>query len=319
MPWYDHALAFEQPLAFLEQKIIELAQQPQMADEKAYLQEQLSHKTQEIFSQLGPWEKIQLARHGARPQSQDYLKAIFQNFDALHGDRVFADDKALIAGLAEMPSGRTVLVLAQQKGRSLEERLMRHFGMMHPEGYRKAGRLAQLADKFGLPLVTLIDTPGAYAGIGAEERGQSAAIAQNLQLFSQLKVPVVNVIIGEGCSGGALGIGVGDRLLMLQYAYFSTISPEGCASILFKSAEKAPQMASMLKITAEDLKQQGLIDRVITEPEGGAHRNLSTMAATLSDVLEEELSALEEIPVPQRRENRYNKLMGLGTIAPVLA
>lgn len=316
-PWYEQALAFEQPLAFLARKIDELKSHKELGAEVSSLQQQLEEKTAEIFSGLSCWEKIQLARHGARPQSQDYLQRIFQQKDLLHGDRVFGDDKALLSGLAELPSGRSVLFLAQQKGQSLEERLMRHFGMMHPEGYRKAGRLAQLAERFGLPIITLIDTPGAYAGVGAEERGQSQAIAENLKLFSQLSVPIINVVIGEGCSGGALGIGVGDRLLMLKYSYFSTISPEGCASILFKSLDQAPRMAQLLKITADELYEQGLIDAVIPEPSGGAHRDYDRMAQILAQTMEEELTTLEKLTSKQRQEQRYEKLMRVGKVDPV--
>lgn len=312
MAWFENGLPFEQPLVYLEQKIAELSTLPQMQKEVALLKQQLSVKTQEIFGKLTAWEKIQLARHPARPQSLDYIKMIFKDFDVLHGDRLYGDDKALIAGLTELANGQTVLVLAQQKGKNLTERLERHFGMMHPEGYRKAGRLAQMAEKFNIPIITLIDTPGAYAGVGAEERGQSGAIAENLKLFSQLSVPIINIVIGEGCSGGALGIGVGDKLLMLQYAYFSTISPEGCASILFKSPERAPQMAEMLKITASELYEQKIIDGVIEEPVGGAHRDPAAMAATLSKALILELELLLQQTPEQRVLNRYEKITSIG-------
>lgn len=312
MAWFDNALPFEQPLVYIEQKIAELSAVPQMQQEGAFLKKQLAFKTQEIFGNLSSWEKIQLARHAARPQSLDYIKMIFKDFDMLHGDRLYGDDKALIAGLAELANNQTVLVLAQQKGKNLAERLERHFGMMHPEGYRKAGRLAQMAEKFNIPIITLIDTPGAYAGVGAEERGQSGAIAENLKLFSQLSVPIINVVLGEGCSGGALGIGVGDKLFMLQYSYFSTISPEGCASILFKSSEKAPQMAEMLKITASELYEQKIIDGVIEEPVGGAHRDPAAMAATLSATLISELELLLKKTPEQRVSTRYEKITAVG-------
>lgn len=312
MAWFENALPFEQPLVYIEKKIAELSAMPQMQQEVVLLKQQLAFKTQEIFGSLTAWEKIQLARHAARPQSLDYIKMIFKDFDVLHGDRLYGDDKALIAGLAELPNGQTVLVLAQQKGKNLAERLERNFGMMHPEGYRKAGRLAQMAEKFHIPIITLIDTPGAYAGIGAEERGQSGAIAENLKLFSQLSVPIINVVLGEGCSGGALGIGVGDKLLMLQYAYFSTISPEGCATILFKSSEKAPQMAEMLKITASELYEQKIIDGVIDEPLGGAHRDPAAMGATLSATLISELDILLQQEPEQRLLSRYEKITAIG-------
>jgi acetyl-CoA carboxylase carboxyl transferase subunit alpha len=318
MSWVSHALDFEQPLVLLEEQIAALTALPDMTQEVAFLKEQLRLKTENIYAQLTAWQKVQVARHGARPQSPDYIAMIFKDFDALKGDRLYGQDPALVTGLGELPHGQTVLLIAQRKGKNLEQRLEYHFGMMHPEGYRQAARLAQLAEKFHIPIVTLIDTPGAYAGVGAEERGQSRAIAHNLALFSQLKVPIINIVIGEGCSGGALGIGVGDRLLMLQYSYFATISPEGCAAILFKSAEKTPQMAEMMKITAADLYAAALIDGIIEEPLGGAHRAPEIMAQTLAERLEKEISLLQQLSQEDLVRRRYHKIMQHSELIDVL-
>lgn len=309
-------LEFEQPIAELEAKIDELHYVSDSADinissEIKKLKDKSKSLTKSIFSKLTPWQITQLARHPQRPYSLDYIERIFSNFEELHGDRHYGDDQALIGGLARL-EGLPVMIIAQQKGRDTKEKLLRNFGMPRPEGYRKALRLIQMAERFNMPLLTFIDTPGAYPGIGAEERGQSEAIARNLLVLSNLKVPVICTVIGEGGSGGALAIGVGDRTLMLQYSTYSVISPEGCASILWKSAEKAADAAEALGITSMRLKKLGLVDRVINEPLGGAHRDVDAMAESIKKALMDELSKLNKLSPEKLVEGRYKRLMGFG-------
>lgn len=309
-------LEFERPIAELEAKIEELRLVG--SDSVINIQEEISRlevKSQEltesIFRSLSDWQIVQLARHPQRPYTLDYLSRVFSDFDELHGDRAFSDDNALIGGLARL-GNQPVMVIGQQKGRDTKEKLFRNFGMMHPEGYRKALRLAKLAEKFSVPIITFIDTPGAYPGVGAEARGQSEAIARNLLEFSALKVPVLCVVIGEGCSGGALGIGVGDRVLMLQYGYYATISPEGCATILWKSASKAEEAAEVMGITAERLLKLGIIDEIVPEPLGGAHRNLDIMAETLKRALIQNLNTYRNYPLETLLNKRYQRWMSMG-------
>jgi acetyl-CoA carboxylase carboxyl transferase subunit alpha len=309
-------LEFERPIAELEAKIEELAQVK--TDSRINIQNEIRKLTlksqaltESIFRSLTAWQVVQLARHPQRPYSTDYIARVFEDFDELHGDRAFADDQAMVGGIAHL-EGQPVMIIAQQKGRDTKEKVARNFGMMHPEGYRKALRLAKLAEKFKLPIITLIDTPGAYPGVGAEARGQSGAIAENLKVFSQLEVPVICVIIGEGCSGGALGIGVGDQILMLQYAYYATISPEGCATILWKSATKASEAAEIMGITAERLLKLGLIDQIVPEPLGGAHRDWDQMAILLKEALIKTLVPLKNLSIEQRLMKRHERWMAIG-------
>ncbi len=309
-------LDFEQPIAELEAKIEELRyvgddSEININEEISRLQEKSRSLTESIFSKLSAWQISQLARHPQRPYTLDYIEKIFTDFEELHGDRAFADDPAIVGGVARL-EGEPVMVIGHQKGRDTKEKLRRNFGMPRPEGYRKALRLMELAERFRLPVLTFIDTPGAYPGIGAEERGQSEAIARNLQVMADLKTPVICTVIGEGGSGGALAIGVGDRVLMLQYSTYSVISPEGCASILWKSAEKAQDAAEALGITAPRLKELELIDGIIEEPLGGAHRDPDAMAHNLKDRLLRELDTLRAVPVDQLLDSRYRRLMGYG-------
>ena len=309
-------LEFEQPIAELEAKIDELRYigddaDVNINDEVSKLEAKSKALTQSIFSGLSAWQISQLARHPQRPYTLDYVARVFTDFQELHGDRCYADDQAIIGGLARL-DGIPVMIIGQQKGRDTKEKLHRNFGMPRPEGYRKALRLMKMAERFGLPLLTFIDTPGAYPGIGAEERGQSEAIARNLFVMSDLRIPVICTVIGEGGSGGALAIGIGDRVLMLQYSTYSVISPEGCASILWKSADNAEDAAEALGITSKRLKELGLIDRIIEEPLGGAHRDIDAMAASLKQVLLEELRHLQSIPPQELIEARYRHLMAYG-------
>jgi acetyl-CoA carboxylase carboxyl transferase subunit alpha len=309
-------LDFEQPIAELEAKIEELKRvgsdaEVNIGDEIARLEGKSQELTTAIFSRLKAFQIAQLARHPQRPYTLDYLSRIVTDFEELHGDRLFADDGAVVGGPARL-DGRAVMVIGHQKGRVTAEKLKRSFGMPRPEGYRKALRLMHTAERFRLPLLTFIDTPGAYPGVGAEERGQSEAIARNLFEMARLRIPVVCTVIGEGGSGGALALGVGDRVLMLQYATYSVISPEGCASILWKSAERAADAAEAMGITSERLLELDLIDRVIPEPLGGAHREPKAMAATLKSVLLEELAALDAMGEPERLERRQQRLRGFG-------
>jgi acetyl-CoA carboxylase carboxyl transferase subunit alpha len=309
-------LDFEQPIADLEAKIQELRNAStgpavNVEAEVRTLQDKLRVRTAQIFRDLSAWQVSQLARHPQRPYTLDYLRIICDEFQELAGDRAFADDKAIVGGLARI-AGRPVVVIGHQKGRDTKEKIRRNFGMPKPEGYRKALRLMKMAERFRLPLLTFIDTAGAWPGIDAEERGQSEAIARNLIEMAELKVPVICTVIGEGGSGGALAIGVGDRTLMLEYGTYSVISPEGCASILWKDAAKAKDAAEQLGLTAKRLKALGLVDKVIREPTGGAHRNPSQMAKRLKAVLLNELDALDKIPAPQLLERRYERLRGYG-------
>jgi len=309
-------LDFEQPIADLEAKILELGrastgQSVNIDVEVSGLQEKLRIRTAEIFHALTPWQISQLARHPQRPYTLDYLTMICDEFHELAGDRAFADDAAIVGGLARI-NGRACMVIGQQKGRDTKSKIRRNFGMPRPEGYRKALRLMKTAERFGLPLFTFIDTPGAYPGVGAEERGQSEAIARNLLEMAELRIPVICTVIGEGGSGGALAIGVGDRTLMLQYSTYSVISPEGCASILWKSADKARDAAEALGLTAVRLLEHGLIDKVIPEPLGGAHRDPAAMAATIKQTLMDELAELEKLDTETLLEHRYLRLRSYG-------
>ncbi|MFZ9035128.1 MAG: acetyl-CoA carboxylase carboxyltransferase subunit alpha [Francisellaceae bacterium] len=308
-------LEFEKPIAELEAKIDALLKSSDHSEEVRHeiekLQDKTSELTKKIYSSLTDWQIIQLARHPERPYFLDLLKEIFSDFQQLHGDRAFADDKAVIGGLARL-DGHPVMVIGQEKGRKTKDKLKHNFGMMHPEGYRKALRLMKMAEKFDIPVITFIDTPGAYPGVKAEERGQSEAIARNLLEMSKLQVPIICVVIGEGCSGGALGIGVGDKLVMLEYSYFATISPEGCASILWKTSDKAAEAASIMGITANRLKALNIVDEVIAEPLGGAHRNLKEAAENIRHHLVDDLQALEALDKKTLLDKRYEKLMSFG-------
>ncbi len=309
-------LDFEQPIAELEGKIQELrhashGQAFNIEDEVRKLRDKLKRKTAEIFKDLTPWQIAQLARHPARPYTLDYVQAICSEFHELAGDRAYADDAAIVGGLARMDD-RAIMVIGQQKGRDTKTKIKRNFGMPRPEGYRKALRLMQMAERFGLPILTFIDTPGAYPGVGAEERGQSEAIARNLLEMSQLRVPIICTVIGEGGSGGALAIGVGDRTIMLQYSTYSVISPEGCASILWKTADKARDAAEALGITAPRLLELGLIDKVVREPLGGAHRDPHAMAIRLKAVLRNQLDELERSDRAGLVGERYKRLRRYG-------
>ncbi len=287
------ALDFEQPLLDLESRIAELQAQddPARRDEISRLEDRLARLRQKTFASLTAWQTTQLARHPRRPHTRDFCRLLFEDFIELHGDRLYGDDPAIVGGLARL-AGRSVVVIGHQKGRETREKIARNFGMPHPEGYRKALRLMQLADKFGKPVITFIDTPGAYPGIGAEERGQAEAIARNLRVMAGLRTPIIAVVTGEGGSGGALAIGMGNRVLMLQHAVYSVISPEGCAAILWGDAARAPEAAEIMKITAPDLQRLGVIDAIVPEPPGGAHRDWEATAASLKEALLAHLDAL---------------------------
>jgi acetyl-CoA carboxylase carboxyl transferase subunit alpha len=309
-------LEFEQPIAELEARIDALKfvgedSELNISEEISRLKNKSESLTRSIFSNLNAWQIAQLARHPQRPYTLDYIEKCFTDFQELHGDRMYADDHSLVGGLARLDN-EAVVVLGHQKGRDTKERVSRNYGMARPEGYRKGLRLMQLAERFSLPLITLIDTPGAYPGVGAEERGQSEAIARNLFVMSTLKVPIIAVVIGEGGSGGALAIGVGDRVLMLQYSIYSVISPEGCASILYKSADKAEIAAEAMGITAERLHRLKLVDEVVPEPLGGAHRDPQAMADTLKHALAQTLAALEDVPIESLLVQRRKRLAGYG-------
>jgi acetyl-CoA carboxylase carboxyl transferase subunit alpha len=312
-------LEFEQPIAELEAKIQELRlvgddNEINIQDEIIRLEGKSRALTASIYSNLTPWQISQVARHPLRPFLLDYAARIFTDFEELHGDRAFADDHAIVGGLARL-EGRSVMLIGQQKGRDTKEKLYRNFGMPRPEGYRKALRLMKTAERFKLPILTFIDTPGAYPGVDAEERGQSEAIARNLLEMAGLKTPILATVIGEGGSGGALAIGVADRLLMLQYATYSVISPEGCASILWKSAEKAPLAAEAMAITSERLRELGLVDGIVAEPLGGAHRDVETAARNLQAALVESLENLDRLALDKLLDTRYQRLMGYGQYA----
>lgn len=312
-------LDFEQPIAELEAKIDSLtavSRQDEKLDinldeEVLRLREKSVELTRKIFSDLGAWQVAQLARHPMRPYTLDYVRHIFTDFDELAGDRAYADDKAIVGGIARLDS-RPVMIIGHQKGRETKEKIRRNFGMPAPEGYRKALRLMEMAGRFNLPLLTFIDTPGAYPGVGAEERGQSEAIAKNLREMSGLRVPVVCTVIGEGGSGGALAIGVGDKVNMLQYSTYSVISPEGCASILWKSADQAPIAAEAMGIIASRLKELELIDSIVPEPLGGAHRDVPTIAASLKAQLLDDLAELDGLNTEELLNRRYHRLMNYG-------
>jgi acetyl-CoA carboxylase carboxyl transferase subunit alpha len=309
-------LEFEQPIAELEAKIEELRlvgddNEINIGEEIERLQKKSRALTESIFASLSPWQVSQLARHPQRPYLLDYASRLFDDFHELHGDRTFADDHAIVGGVGRI-AGRSVVIIGQQKGRDTKEKIFRNFGMPRPEGYRKALRLMELAERFRLPILTFIDTPGAYPGVGAEERGQSEAIARNLLVMAHLRTPILCTVIGEGGSGGALAIGVGDRLLMLQFSTYSVISPEGCASILWKSADKAQLAADAMAITSDKLKELELIDEIVPEPLGGAHRDLDVMAATLKQALLRHLDELAGTDLDTLLAQRYQRLMGFG-------
>jgi len=309
-------LDFEQPIAELEAKIEALRYvgddaEININEEISRLEEKSRTLTESIFSKLNAWQIAQVARHPQRPYTLDYIERIFTDFEELHGDRTYGDDAAIVGGMARL-SGRPVMVIGHQKGRDTREKLNRNFGMPRPEGYRKALRLMQLAERFGLPVLTFIDTPGAYPGIGAEERGQSEAIARNLQAMSELQTPIIATVIGEGGSGGALAIGVADRVIMLQYSTYSVISPEGCASILWKSAEKASDAAEALGITSNRLKELELVDEVIEEPLGGAHRDVDAAGRSIASALQSALENLDNVSGEDLVESRYTRLMAYG-------
>lgn len=309
-------LDFEQPIAELQQKIEELrfattGSGVNLTEEIARLEVKSRQLTEQVFAKLTPWQIAQLARHPQRPYALDYIKTLFTEWEELHGDRHFADDPAIVGGIARL-EGRAVVVLGQQKGRDAKERVYRNFGMPKPEGYRKALRLMKLAEKFNLPLLTFIDTPGAFPGIDAEERNQSEAIARNLFELSKLRTPVIATVIGEGGSGGALAIGVADHVMMLQYSVYSVISPEGCASILFKDAGRAPEAAEAMRMTAADLYEHKLIDEIIPEPLGGAHRDYTAVMATMRQKLIANLERLRHTPMTKLMADRYQRLLAYG-------
>ncbi|MBN6064098.1 acetyl-CoA carboxylase carboxyl transferase subunit alpha [Aggregatibacter actinomycetemcomitans] len=312
-------LDFELPIAELEAKIeslrsvVDQDNDINLDDEIARLQKKSMELTEKTFANLDAWQVSKMSRHPNRPYTLDYIEHIFTDFDELAGDRAFADDKAIIGGLARL-DGRPVMVIGHQKGRTVKEKVKRNFGMPAPEGYRKALRLMQMAERFKLPIITFIDTPGAYPGVGAEERGQSEAIARNLREMSTLKVPVICTVIGEGGSGGALAIGVGDKVNMLQYSTYSVISPEGCASILWKSADKASTAAEVMGLTAKRLKELGLIDNIVSEPLGGAHRNYEKIAQNLKKRLLSDLADLDVLDAEQLLDRRYQRLMSYGYV-----
>lgn len=309
-------LDFERPIAELEAKIEELRfvgddSEVNINEEVARLKEKSKSLTKSIFSKLSAWQVARVARHESRPYTQDYLHMIAPDFQELHGDRMYADDPAIVGGVCRI-DGKAIMLIGHQKGRDTKERVRRNYGMPKPEGYRKAQRLMRMAEKFSLPIVTFIDTPGAYPGVGAEERGQSGAIAESLHLMCGLKTPIISVVIGEGGSGGALAIGVCDKLLMLQYSIYSVISPEGCASILWKSADKAEDAADAMRITAENLNEFGLVDEVLEEPCGGAHRNPKEMAEVVRNAILQSLDELGQLSTEQLLERRQQRLASFG-------
>jgi len=309
-------LDFEQPIAELEMKIEELKSvvddsEINISDEIDRLKAKSHKLTQSIYKGLSPWDIVRVARHPLRPYTMDYIPLIFDEFDELHGDRHFGDDKAIVGGVARL-NGKPVMVIGQEKGRAVKDKVYRNFGMPKPEGYRKALRLMEMAERFNMPVVTLIDTPGAYPGIDSEERGISEAIAQNLAVMSRLKTPIVCVVIGEGSSGGALGIGVGDHLAMLQYSTYFVISPEGCANIIWKSSEFAPQAAEAMGVTSSTLQELGIVDYTIMEPLGGAHRNVDEMAERIRTHVSAQLETLCAIDTQTLVESRYQRLMAYG-------
>ena len=309
-------LSFEQPIAELEAKIEELHlvgndNELNIAEEVAKLRGKSRKLTESIYSKLTPWQVVQVARHPHRPYTLDYIQRIFTDWEEMHGDRHFGDDSAIVGGVARL-DGKPVMVIGQEKGRGVTDKVMRNFGMPKAEGYRKALRLMETAERFNMPVLTLIDTPGAYPGIDSEERNISEAIAKNLAVMSRLKTPIICTVIGEGSSGGALGIGVGDRLNMLQYSTYFVISPEGCANIIWKTSEKAPDAAEAMGVTSSDLEKLGIVDTTIPEPMGGAHRDIETMSTTLKQHLIKQLDELQSEDVESLLESRYRRLMGYG-------
>ncbi|MFT6044140.1 MAG: acetyl-CoA carboxylase carboxyl transferase subunit alpha, partial [Porticoccaceae bacterium] len=309
-------LSFEQPIAELEAKIEELHlvgndNELNIAEEVAKLRGKSRKLTESIYSKLTPWQVVQVARHPHRPYTLDYIQRIFTDWEEMHGDRHFGDDSAIVGGVARL-DGKPVMVIGQEKGRGVTDKVMRNFGMPKAEGYRKALRLMETAERFNMPVLTLIDTPGAYPGIDSEERNISEAIAKNLAVMSRLKTPIICTVIGEGSSGGALGIGVGDRLNMLQYSTYFVISPEGCANIIWKTSEKAPDAAEAMGVTSSDLEKLGIVDTTIPEPMGGAHRDIETMSTTLKQHLIKQLDELQSEDIESLLEKRYQRLMGYG-------
>jgi len=309
-------LDFEQPIAELEVKIEELQlvgndNDINISEEIGRLREKSRKLTEKIFSDLTSWDIVRVARHPQRPYTTDYLPRIFTEFEELHGDRHFADDRAIVGGVARL-NGEPVMVIGQEKGRSINDKVLRNFGMPKPEGYRKALRLMLMAERFRMPIITLIDTPGAYPGVDSEERGISEAIAQNLAVMSRLKTPIICVVIGEGSSGGAIGIGVGDHVAMLQFSTYFVISPEGCANIIWKTSAKAPDAAEAMGVTSKVLQDLGIIDATIPEPLGGAHRNIDEMANRIQAHLSEQLTKLKQIPLHELLDKRYERLMSYG-------
>ncbi len=312
-------LDFEKPIIELEKKIQELknfvsGKKINLSSEVERLEEKLEHLKQQTYGSITAWQRVQLARHPMRPYTLDYISMIMSDFLELHGDRVFGDDKAIVQGLAKIDTQK-VVVIGHQKGRDTKENLKRNFGCAHPEGYRKAMNIMRLAEKFGLPIVIFIDTPGAYPGIGAEERGQAQAIALNMREMARIATPIISIVIGEGGSGGALGIGVADRICVLENAYYSVISPEGCAAILWKDGSRAPEAAEALKLTAQDLLQMGFIDEIIPEPMGGAHHDVQKMAHNLKEAIQRNLKLLKAQPFEKMLELRYQKFRKIGSIA----
>ncbi|WP_045860591.1 acetyl-CoA carboxylase carboxyl transferase subunit alpha [Teredinibacter purpureus] len=311
-------LDFEQPIAVLEGKIEELQlvgtdNDLNIGEEIGRLREESTKLTERIYSNLTPWQIVQVARHPQRPYTADYIPRIFDDWDELHGDRHFGDDKAIISGIGRL-NGKPVMVIGEEKGRSVKDKVMRNFGMPKPEGYRKALRLMEMAERFKLPVLTLIDTPGAYPGIDSEERGISESIAQNLAVMSRLRTPIICTVIGEGSSGGALAIGVGDHLNMLQYSTYFVISPEGCANIIWKTVEKAPLAAEAMGVTSSILQDLGIIDETIEEPLGGAHRDMDLMAERLKERLSEQLDQLQSENIDTLLDRRYERLMSYGNV-----
>jgi acetyl-CoA carboxylase carboxyl transferase subunit alpha len=309
-------LDFEQPVAELEAKIEELRYVQDdsaidISEEIQRLQKKSQALTKDLYAKLTPWQVSQVARHPQRPYTLDYVAELFTEFEEMHGDRAFADDRSIVGGLARF-GGQSVMIIGHQKGRDTKEKIIRNFGMPRPEGYRKAMRLMRLAEKFGIPVLTFVDTPGAYPGIDAEERGQSEAIGRSLYVMAELRVPIISVVIGEGGSGGALAVAVGDVVMMLQYSTYSVISPEGCASILWKSADMAPEAAETLGITANRLKTLGLIDKIIAEPLGGAHRDPAMAAQNVKKALQDALKSVAAKKTAELVDERFERLMGYG-------
>jgi acetyl-CoA carboxylase carboxyl transferase subunit alpha len=311
-----HVLAFERPVVELVSRVRELRElahsDPRFAPELRRLEDKAERLAREVFANLSPMQKVQLSRHPNRPYTLDYVGRLFEDFVELHGDRRYADDPSLVAGLGRY-HGKSVVIVGHQKGRSTKENMLRNFGMPNPEGYRKAIRMYELADRFGLPIITLIDTPGAFPGIGAEERGQSEAIAASLEVMARVGVPIITTVIGEGGSGGALALGVANRVLVLEFSYYSVISPEGCAAILWKNGEMAAQAAERLKITAPDLLELGAVDAIVEEPPGGAHQDHDEAARRLDRALYEALVSLSDLDPDQLREDRYQRFRRLGS------